>query len=54
MTIEEAIHHCEEAAAGETEQGKCPECVAEHKPKKRGRRWNGDLIDACFTARDAT
>lgn len=31
MTIEEAIQHCEEVAAGETEQGKCPACAAEHK-----------------------
>lgn len=31
MTIGEAIRHCEEVAAGETEQGKCPECAAEHK-----------------------
>lgn len=31
MTIEEAIQHCEEVAAGETGQGKCPKCAAEHK-----------------------
>lgn len=31
MNIEEAIKHCEEVAAGETEQGKCPECAADHK-----------------------
>lgn len=31
MTIEEAINHCEEVAAGQTEQGKCPECAAEHR-----------------------
>lgn len=31
MTIEEAIKHCEEVAAGKTEQGKCPECAADHK-----------------------
>lgn len=30
MTIEEAIQHCEEVATGETEQGKFPECSAEH------------------------
>lgn len=31
MTIEDAIKHCEEVAAGATEQGKCPECAADHK-----------------------
>lgn len=31
MTIEEAIEHCEAVADGKTEQGKCPECAAEHK-----------------------
>lgn len=31
MTIEEAIQHCEEVAAGKTEQGKCPECAADHR-----------------------
>lgn len=31
MTIDEAIQHCEEVAAGETAQGKCPECAAEHR-----------------------
>lgn len=31
MTIEEAISHCEDVAAGQTEQGECPECAAEHR-----------------------
>lgn len=31
MTIKEAIKHCEEVASGETDQGKCSECAAEHK-----------------------
>ena len=30
MTIEEAIEHCKEVAAGNTAQGKCPSCAAEH------------------------
>ncbi len=31
MTIEEAIKHCKEVAAGKTVQGNCPECAAEHE-----------------------
>lgn len=31
MTIEEAIQHCEGVADGKTEQGKCPECAADHR-----------------------
>lgn len=31
MTIEEAIQHCDDVAAGRTEQGECPECAADHK-----------------------
>lgn len=31
ITIEEAIQHCKEVAAGKTVQGTCPECAAEHK-----------------------
>lgn len=31
MSIEEAVEHCMEVAAGRTEQGKCPGCAADHK-----------------------
>lgn len=30
MTLQEAIDHCKEVAAGGTEQGKCAECAADH------------------------
>lgn len=31
MDIQEAIQHCLDVAAGATEQGKCPECAADHE-----------------------
>lgn len=31
MDIQEAIQHCMDVAAGATEQGKCPECAADHE-----------------------
>lgn len=41
MTIEESIQHCEEVAAGKTEQGKCPECAADHKQLAK---WLRELV----------
>lgn len=41
MTVEEAIKHYEEVATGETEQGKCPECAADHK---RLAEWLRELV----------
>lgn len=31
LTLEEAIEHCEEVAAGMTKQGECQECANDHK-----------------------
>lgn len=44
MTIEEAIQHCEEVAAGRTEQGKCPECAADHRQLAE---WLRELVALC-------